>query len=190
MLDADALEILADAGYSNGEQLQACEDAGITRIVPANRAINNQGDYFSKDDFEYDAKQDLYWCPAGEALHYKTFHRKKRHRLYHRADCTGCALKDRCTKSKGRWLTRHFNEEAFARSNRRVKDNPHAMRRRMATVEPVFGTLKRRMGGGRFSCWGLSGVAAELGLHVLAYNLQRVTNLKGGHWLTAALAIA
>jgi hypothetical protein len=36
--------VIADAGYSNGEQAEACEGKGILPHVPSNRAINNQGD--------------------------------------------------------------------------------------------------------------------------------------------------
>ncbi len=187
-LGDEPVTVVADAGYSNGAQLQACEDAGITPLVPANRAVNTQGQYFGADAFEYDARHDVYRCPAGESLPFKTVQNRKKHRLYHREDCTGCALKDQCTGSRGRWLSRHFHEDAFERARQRLDDDPGAMTRRMATVEPVFGTLKRRMGGGRFSCWGLSGVVAELGLHVLAHNLQRIINLKGGNWMIATLA--
>lgn len=108
--------------------------------------------------------------------------------LYHRENCGGCTLKPRCTRSRGRWVSRHFHEDAFARASQRLVEDPLAMRRRMAIVEPVFGTLKRRMGGGRFRCWQLGGVTAEMGLQVMAHNLQWVFNLKGALWLNSALA--
>lgn len=41
---AQTLNVIADAGYSNGEQAEACEAKGILPHVPANRAVNNQGD--------------------------------------------------------------------------------------------------------------------------------------------------
>ena len=189
LLQAESLEVVADAGYSNGAQLQACEDQGIQPLVAVNRAINNQGNYFDKAHFAYDAERDVYRCPAGETLVHKTYSSKDKIHLYHREDCTGCALKDRCTASGGRWVSRHFHEEAFERSRQRLADDPDAMTRRMATAEPVFGTLKRRMGeGGRCRCWGLGGVSSEIGLHVLAHNLQRVINLAGPRWLIGALA--
>jgi transposase len=43
-LSADTLNIVADAGYSNGEQAGRYEAAGLVPHVPANRAVNNQGD--------------------------------------------------------------------------------------------------------------------------------------------------
>ncbi len=41
--DVETLSVVTDSGYSNGEQLAACE------AIPANRAINNQGDYYQKN---------------------------------------------------------------------------------------------------------------------------------------------
>src|SRR5881227_1426995 len=41
------MNVIADAGYSNGEQAEACEGKGILPHVPSNRAINNQGDTHS-----------------------------------------------------------------------------------------------------------------------------------------------
>ena len=60
VLDQERLTIVADAGYSNGEQLAHCAERDITAFVPPNRAVNNQGDgkLFAKRDFTYDAEQD------------------------------------------------------------------------------------------------------------------------------------
>jgi transposase len=40
----EMLNVVADAGYSNGEQAERCEEQGIVPHAPANRSINNQGD--------------------------------------------------------------------------------------------------------------------------------------------------
>ena len=54
---AQTLNVIADAGYSNGEQAEACEAQGILPHVPANRAVNNQGDgtLFDRTKFTYRA---------------------------------------------------------------------------------------------------------------------------------------
>src|SRR5207253_407170 len=38
----ESLHVVADAGYSNGEQAEACEAQGIVPHVPVTRAVNNQ----------------------------------------------------------------------------------------------------------------------------------------------------
>jgi transposase len=56
-LKVDTLQVVADAGYSNGEQIAQCEEAGITPFVPVMRTVNNQADgtLFGRTDFRYDA---------------------------------------------------------------------------------------------------------------------------------------
>ena len=41
--DPASLNVVADAGYSNGEQAQACEAQGIVPHVPVQRGVNNRG---------------------------------------------------------------------------------------------------------------------------------------------------
>src|SRR5882724_8171692 len=59
------MNVVADAGYSNGEQAEACEAKGIVPHVPANRAVNNQGNgkLFDRSQFQYDEKTDTFRCP-------------------------------------------------------------------------------------------------------------------------------
>ena len=70
---------------------------------------------------------------------------------------------------------------------RRLDENPQAMRQRRETVEHPFGTLKARMGATHFLMKTLPRVAAEMALHVLAYNLTRVMNILGIQPLLAAM---
>src|SRR5271165_5978577 len=62
---------------------------------------------------------------------------------------------------------------------KRLDENPQAMRRRRETVEHPFATLKMRMGATHFLMKRLPKVATEMALHVLAYNLTRVMNIVG-----------
>jgi transposase len=62
---------------------------------------------------------------------------------------------------------------------KRLDDNPHAMRTRRETVEHPFGTMKMRMGATHFLMKTLPKVATEMALCVLTYNLTRVLNIVG-----------
>src|SRR5690606_34150571 len=118
-----------DAGYSNGEQFQACDDVGITAYVPANRGTNNKGDdmpLFDRSAFPYDAATDQYQCPTGRQLPLKQVNGLQR--IYAvRGDCTACPLKPRCTKAKRRHVTRHVHEAAFERMLHRMQAHPEMM---------------------------------------------------------------
>jgi hypothetical protein len=70
---------------------------------------------------------------------------------------------------------------------RRLDEDPQAMRRRREMVEHPFGTIKARMGATHFLMETLPRVAAEMALHVLAYNLTRVINMIGPGRLIAAI---
>jgi transposase len=78
------LHVVADAGYSHGEQAEACERKGIVPHVPANRGVNNQGGgkLFDRSAFEYQPEQDTFLCPAGQALKRQQISRKDRSVYY------------------------------------------------------------------------------------------------------------
>ena len=154
------LRVLADAGYSSGWHFKRCQAHGLTPYVPVNRSINNRGDgrLFDKSVFTYDAHGDYFKCPAGETLSKKTKSTRDRLYLYTSEACTGCRLKQQCTLGKQRWVSRHFEEDVLNEVADRMDANPLMMRRRKAMVEHPFGTLKRRMDGGRFLVRGIQKV--------------------------------
>jgi transposase len=91
-LGQPGLKVVADAGYSNGAQAEALEAQGIVPHVPANRAVNNQGDcsLFDRRCFTYDEATDTMRCPAGEGLQCKQLQRGQYLVLY-AADVARCA---------------------------------------------------------------------------------------------------
>ena len=176
-LGGGPITAIADAGYSNGTQAAACETAGITPAAPANRSANAHGDFFARADFHYDPQDDVYVCPAGQRL--KRVGRSDRDQLYlYRTHaCRACPLKAQCTKGKRRTMTRHYHEDALERMNARVEADPGLMHLRGCVAEPPFGTIKRKMGNGRFLLRGLAKVNGEIALSVMASNLRRLVNL-------------
>jgi transposase len=189
LLNSPRLAVLADAGYSNGRLLKRCQAHGLTPWVPVQRAINNQGTgrSYDKTAFAYNAADDSYTCPAGERLPKKTKATKDRLYLYTTDACGSCDLKMHCTATPQRWVTRHFDEAVLNEVAARTAANPMMMRRRSGMVEHPFGTLKRRMDGGRFLLRGLQKVKAEMALAVTAYNLTRAINVLGVRQLCQAL---
>src|SRR5262249_7618631 len=71
-LGVDNLEAVADRGYFNGEEIKACDDAGITVTLPKPMTSGAKSeDRFGKQDFVYLAEENAYRCPAGEKLTYR-----------------------------------------------------------------------------------------------------------------------
>ncbi len=181
-LQADRLDVLADAGYSNGAQAQALETQGIRPHVPANRSINTQGDggLFDRSRFTYDASTDTYRCPAGQALTRKQRMTAKAMVIYATTEgtCQGCALKAGCTTTSRRYVSRHEHEEALQRMGERA--TPDAMRRRRCTVEHPFAGLKYRIfGHPRFLMRGIAGAKTEMAIATLVWNLKRAMKVLG-----------
>ena len=69
VIGVDQLEVVADRGYFKGEEILACDKAGITTYLPKPQTSANWAKgRFSKRDFIYIAEDDEYQCPAGERL--------------------------------------------------------------------------------------------------------------------------
>lgn len=184
------LHAVADAGYSNGEQAEACEARGIVPHVPANRAVNNRGDgkLFDRTEFHYDEATDTFLCPAGQRLH--RHQRKERCIVYagSREICGSCELKERCTVGSRRLLKKHLHDGALERMQQRA--TPEVMRLRRSIVEHPFAALKYGIfGHPRFLLRGLNGAQTETSLAVLVYNLKRLLKVVGGRHLRARLAV-
>jgi hypothetical protein len=145
--------------------------------------------HFVKADFRYLAEEDVYICPAGERLKYYFTNQEKglTLRRYWTNACRVCAIKHRCTTGVQRRITRWEHEHVLEAVQRRLDENPQAMRQRRETVEHPFGTIKARMGATHFLMKRLPNVATEMSLHVLAYNLTRAINILGSGPLMAAM---
>jgi len=189
-LETDRLDVVADRGYFNSEEILACEEADITVTLPKPQTSGNKiKGRFVKGDFVYVAGEDVYICPAGERLVYRYTNEQEGLvlRRYWTNVCQRCAIKDQCTTSKERRITRWEHEYVLEAVQQRLDEHPEKMRQRRETVEHTFGTIKSWMGATHFQMKTLAHVATEMALHVLAYNLKRVMNILGINPLIEAM---
>jgi transposase len=184
------LTAIADRGYYSGEEIKACDDAGIVPLVPKCLTSNSRADgRYDKSDFLYVPKLDAYRCPAGEYAiwrcksveHGMTIHR------YWSSACPRCELRPKCTTSQERRISRWEHEQVLDKMQARLDRDPSRMQLRRQTAEHPFGTIKSWMGATHFLSRTLPKVAAEMSLHVLAYNLKRVMRIMGNGPLIEAL---
>jgi hypothetical protein len=189
-LGSETLKVVADMGYSSGEQAAACEAAGIEPYVPPNRSNSSGGGaLFDRTQFVYDAKSDTFRCPAGQLLVRKQLMRKERAVIYTTEACGQCRLKKRCTTGRQRHVMRHIFEDALQRLRQRIEQYPGAMRLRGSTVEHPFGTIKYQIfGHPRFLMRSRWGAGSEMALAVLGYNLKRALKVLGTDELLKNLA--
>jgi hypothetical protein len=190
VLGTDELEAVADRGYFRGEEILACDEAGITTYLPKPQTSNNLAKgQFGKRDFIYKADEDEYECPAGERLvrHMTTHERGLTLHRYWTFKCQKCPIKVQCTSGHERRVTRWEHEAVVDALQTRLDREPERMRARRETVEHPFGTIKSWMGSTHFQMKSLPRVSTEMSLHVLAYNLKRVMTIIGVKPLIAAI---
>jgi transposase len=200
VLEAEALQALADEGYYSSLGLMACEDEGIKAYVPVpegNRQPEKKG-RFSLKNFSYDAAADAYRCPAGELLHpmerrwENTSGRIEIRYASSTKTCRTCPLRGRCLSPKAsrRTIGRWEHEDVLERHRARMQGAGGLMRRRSGIVEHPFGTIKCRAGYRHFLVRGFNKVRGEWSLMALCYNFTRVLNILGFERFVACMAKA
>jgi transposase len=182
VLDRDTLNVVADRGYYNGDEIRACEQVGIDTYLPKPKTSPNKAKgLFDRSAFNYIEQDDEYQCPAGERLTHRTTSAEKGKEIkrYWTSVCSGCAIKGQCTTGNERRVSRWVHADVLDRAQARLDKQPDSMRVRRATVEHPFGTIKSWMGATHFQMKTLPRVSTEMSLHVLSYNMKRAINLLG-----------
>ena len=182
VLETDELEVVADRGYFKGEEILACDEAGITTYLPKPQTSGSlSSGRFSKRDFIYIPQDDEYRCPADARLIYRcsTVEKGQTIHRYWSSVCPSCPIKSQCTTAKYRRVSRWEHEAVVEAVQARLDREPERMRVRRETAEHPFGTIKSWMGSTHFLTRGLPSVSTEMSLHVLAYNLKRMMNIFG-----------
>src|SRR5437899_2142024 len=191
-LGSATLDVVADRGYYEGEEIKSCEETGITVTLPKPQTSSAKAEgRFGKQDFVYVAAEDVYRCPAGERLTYRFagVEDGKTIRRYWTSACKSCALKARCTTGAERRISRWEHEAVLEKVQSRLDRNPAAMAIRRQTAEHPFGTIKCWMGATHFLMRRLRKVSTEMALNVLAYNIKRVIAIVGVGALLEAMTI-
>jgi transposase len=190
-LELQQAEVVADAGYYNAAEVSRCVARGLTPFIPkADTSANTARGLYGKRQFQYDAGQDVYVCPAGAELTYRfaTYELGRELRYYRASGCRQCALKSRCTRNQAnRTITREANEALMEAMAARLRAQPWKFKLRKTLAEHPFGTIKRWFGYTHFLLKGLEKVRCEWSLTTLAYNLKRVLNLVSFAKLMAAV---
>ena len=138
---------VADSKYGTIDNFLDCCDKGINAHMPELREIAEKRTtkgIFSQQQFQYDPQNDLYRCPAGNALKPRSVHLKRESQDYGapKKVCAVCPLREQCTTNKsGRTIKRHLRQEELDRmreasrsskSKRDLSTRQHLMERSFA----------------------------------------------------------
>ena len=185
ILEAESIKIAADTGYYKESEIEKCEKQGIECYIPSpKRSRNEKEGRYGAEDFQYDEEKDVYICPEGKELTYKSTYERdsKQIKRYGCSQNKQCPNKKNCTASKGnKIIYRSQYEQTIKRVQQRCRENPEIIHKRGSIVEHIFGTIKQSYGyGGGFLLKSLEKVKGEFSLMALVYNIKRVQNVLGG----------
>jgi transposase len=182
--------VVADSAYGSEENYAYLEQEQVGNYLKYNTFGKEQRprfkpNPFAADQMEYDADKDELICPAGKRLTYQySSHPKTENgyqterRCYEAEDCTGCPLKEQCTKAKGnRKVNLGLQLKAWrqqARKNLTSEQGKKLRSLRGVEVESVFGRLKEDWGFRRFLLRGIEKVKTEFGLLCIAQNMAKL----------------
>lgn len=177
-VDATPEALGADAKYHTGPNREFLAGEGIKAFIAVPKSKGEKQGMFSAGDFEYDADGDCVMCPAGEIAVGGKRNEDKRGRTYYfrKAQCEGCPLRERCSKSKRGRTVFISDYHDIMRLARAEKDSPEQLEgqvRRLG-IERTFAMQKRRHGLGRTRYRTLPRVRIGVYLNVLMLNIRRI----------------
>jgi transposase len=180
--------VAADTGYQSAESLEALTDGEFNGYVNQPKAAKDGR--FGHEQFSYDADRDVYLCPGGHELPFKRISKDLRYecREYRASSrcCKACPRRAECITEKApsrKLVVAPHSEEMLAmRRKLKTDEGQAALKRRFATVEPTFGTMKSVLGLRQFLLVGKAKASIELALACLAINFRKLTSwaLAGG----------
>lgn len=190
--------VIADAGYGSEENYEYLEHNKTTAYVKYPGFYREEQRKYRKNPFlprnlYYNAKTDVYMCPAGKRFNFIEEQKRQSstgyestYRVYRCEGCTGCPLRVQCHKGQGdRVININVRLNELRRQARKMLDSGVGKTyrgRRLAEVESVFAQVKNRSFR-RFTIWGLKGAAVEFGLAAMAHNIMKLGEImksKGG----------
>jgi len=170
--------IAGDIAYGTGAMLGWLVQRDIDPHGPVWDKSNRDDGTFSRADFSYDEKRDLYICPAGKSmkstgrLHTDGFYRY----AASKRDCDVCPLKPRCCpKQPERRVARAPNEAARDRARALMETEAYARSSNdRKKIEALFGEAKHVLSMVRLRLRGLTGARDEFLLTATVQNLKRL----------------
>lgn len=170
--------VALDAGYLTAWICQWLKDQQIFGII-AHRRFQSVKGMLPKSKFEYDAGADVYRCPGGQDLTYRTTNREG-YREYKSDphECAKCLLLPYCTRSraKQKTITRHVWEDAREeiRLNRLDPQGKAIYKRRKETIERSFADAKELHGMRYARMRGLIRVLEQCLFTAAAQNIKKL----------------
>lgn len=170
-----------DAGYMSAPLCKGLEDRNLYGVIGYRRPTHIKG-RLPKRVYVYDADQDIYRCPGGQQLTYRTTNREG-YREY-RSDpalCRNCPWLDQCTSNaqQVKTVTRHVWEEEREKvdAHRLTREGKALYKRRKETIERSFADAKQLHGQRYIRMRGLLRAQEQCLLSAACQNMKKMALL-------------
>ena len=172
--------LAADTAYGTAKFLSWLIGTGITPHIPVWDKGQREDGTFSRGDFAFDKKRNVYVCPTGKLLTTTGRVHDGRTILYLAStrDCGSCPIKSQCTPNMTfRKIPRDVHEDARDQA-RALMGTPSFVKSRdeRKKVEMRFAHLKTHHRFERMRLRGLSGARDEFHLAAIVQNLKTLAN--------------
>ena len=168
--------ILADAGYSSGENYYFPEQQNLRSYIPKHGTFKG-----GPEGFLYNKEENYWICPQGRKVVFKkqklVNDALQNHYYTRRSDCKDCPQKQKCIgKSYEKKITITAYLSEYERNNKRVesKVGKRMKGKRQSTVEPAWGTLTQFLGLRKINTIGIAQANKVLHMAACAYNLKKL----------------
>ena len=139
LLQLDSFNTLSDAGYTSGDQLQACKYSGICTYSSPMPSTSPNSNSIPLAEFHYINDGDYYICPCGEQMTTTGKWRIRpnyRSKVYKTSACVNCSIREKCTQNQnGRVIERSEYQDVIDENNARVMN--HLLQGRAADIRNV-----------------------------------------------------
>jgi transposase len=170
-------KVSADSGYRSSENISKLKDSSIDGYIATGKGEKDpevEGKIGIKN-FSYDEDKDVFVCPAGQILEFKSTRKK---RIYKASGvCRGCVYRKRCAACKKDNATVYIDDGtitlAAMAEKMRKNSSRQIYRKRKIIVEPVFGQIKTA-GFLRFSLRGYEKAGGEFSLVCAVLNFKKI----------------
>lgn len=146
----EATVCVADRAYGTVETYCSLIERGVRpHMAPMQPPGHKSDGLFTKEEFRYDERFDVYICPVGHHLKPRRFHQRREMTDYvaDKKICGACPLRAECTRSKtGRSVARHRKEAVLeiALAFTRLPEAQADRRRRRHLMEGSFAHAANR----------------------------------------------
>jgi len=178
-------EVSADCGYSNGKNYIYIEANEIDAYLPDqmfDTEVDKEGNEnlgrYDRRNFRYNKDKDTYTCPEGKILVFKQKQNKDgiESCIYVGQECSDCRKRVGCTRGKARHIKVSEADEIMRQMREKLltEEGKERYKKRLSTVEPVLGNLKKNLGYRDFLLRGLEKVRGEFQLMCIAHNIKKI----------------